>query len=139
MFDFRKVVDGVLVEGHFAEFAERDFTLRPDFSQVKDIPTEFLGLFGREDLDITGPAGVIARLDLVEEILSCVVGVLAGEGSCFIVVEGLDTLIDLEMELDVVEVAVLLDEFEGMARVTVHVGEAVGGTSIREQNHHLMN
>lgn len=111
MFDLGKVVDGVLVEGHFSESAERDFTLWPNFGQVKDVPAELLGLFGGEDLDITSPAGEIARLDLVKEILRGIVGVFATEFARGIVVEGLDALIDLEVELDIVEVAVLLDQF----------------------------
>ena len=139
MFDLGKVIDGVLVEGHFAEPAEGDFTLGPNFGQVKDVPAELLGLFRRDDLDVTCPAGEIARLDLVEEILSCVVGVFAREFARGVVVEGLDSLIDLEMELDIVEVAVLLDQFECVAGISVHVCVSVGGASIREQNHDLMN
>ena len=113
--------------------------MRPDLGQVKYVPAELLGLFGRQDLNVTGPAGEIARLDLFEEILSCIIGIIAGEVACGIVVEGLDALIDLEMELDVVERAVFLDEFECMSGITVHMRVSVRGTSIGEQNHNLMN
>ena len=55
-----------------------------------------------------------------------------------LVVEGLDALVNLEVELDIVEVSVLVDQFEGVARVAVHMGITVRSTAIREKNHELM-
>jgi hypothetical protein len=139
LFDLGKVVDGVLVEGHLADFAERDFVVGPDLGQVKDVPAELLGFFRREDLDVDGPRGVIARLDLLKEILGGVIGVGSGEIAGLLVVEGLDALVDLEVDLDIVEVSVLVDELQGVAGVTVHVRIAVGGTAIREEDHDLVD
>src|SRR5438552_4154189 len=139
LFDFGEIIDGILVEGHFTESAKRDFTMRPDFCQVKDIPTEFLGLFRGEDLDVTCPRWEIARLDLVEEILGGVIGVVSREFASSFVIECLDTLINLEMELNVMEGSVLVDQFEGMPAVAVHMRVTVRGASVREKNHKLMN
>ena len=75
LFDLGKVVYRVLVEGHLAESTEGDFAVRPDLGQVKNIPAEFLGLFGREDLNVARPGGIIARFDLLKEVLSGVIRV----------------------------------------------------------------
>src|SRR5436190_7922738 len=112
LFDLGEIIDRVLVECHFTEFTKRNFTLWPNFCQVKDIPTEFLSLFRGEDLDVTCPRGEIVGFDLVEEILCGVIGILSREFAGSFVIEGLDTLINLEMDLNVVEGAVLVDKFQ---------------------------
>ena len=50
-----EVVLGVLVQSELAEAAQRNLTLRPDLSQVKDAPAELLGLLGAQDLDVASP------------------------------------------------------------------------------------
>ena len=101
LFDFGEVIDGVLVKGHFTESAEWDFALGPDFGQIKDVPAEFLGLFRCQDLHVTSPRGEVARLDLLKEILSGVIGILSGHLAGGIIVEDFDSLVDLEVELDI--------------------------------------
>src|SRR5271156_3925761 len=105
LFDFGKVIDRILVERHFSDFTQGDFRVRPNFSQIEDIPTEFLGLFGTEDLYVNSPTWEIARVNLIEKILSCIVGIFSTQMTCCVVVEGLDALVDDEGELSVVKVA----------------------------------
>lgn len=139
LLNLRKVVLGVLVEGDAAEFAEGDFTLRPDLGQVKDIPAELLGLFWAEDLHVAGPGRAFALVDGFEEVLGVPVGVLRGQLAGFLVVEGLVALVGLQVDLDVVEATVWLDPLVGVARVTVHVAVGVWGTTVTEQMHDLVD
>ena len=139
LFDLGEIIDGVLVECHFTESTKRNFAMWPNFCQVKDIPTEFLGLFRGEDLHVTCPRREIAGIDVVEEILCGVIRILAREFAGSFVIEGLDTLINLEMDLDVVERTVFVDKFQGVATVTVHMCITIGGASIREEDHNLMD
>lgn len=46
LLDFGEVVLGISVELEFAEGAEWDFALRPDFGQVEDVPAELLRFLG---------------------------------------------------------------------------------------------
>lgn len=55
LLNLRKVIFGVLVERESTKAAERDFALRPDFGQIKDVPAEFFGLFGAEGLHVACP------------------------------------------------------------------------------------
>ena len=93
LLDFGKVVFWVFIEDEFAEGAERDFALGPDFGQVEDVPAKFLGLGGGEDLDVAGPGGVGAVLDGVEKVLGVPVGVFSGHFAGFVVGESLTALI----------------------------------------------
>lgn len=78
MLDFGEVVFGVLVESEAAEAAEGNFGLRPDLGEVKDVPTELLGLLGAQNLDVAGPRRVLAAGDGAEKVLGVPVGVLSG-------------------------------------------------------------
>lgn len=84
------------------------------------------------------PGRELASLDLGEELLGCVVGVRSAEADSGVIVEGLGTSFSLEVDLDVVELALCVDELEGVSRVTVHV-VAVRGTAVREEDHDLMD
>src|ERR1700732_3924860 len=94
LLDFGKIVGGVLVEGHLSEATHGNFTVGPDFCQVEDVPAEFLGLFGREELHVTSPGGELSGFDLLKEILGGVVRVGTGEIASLFVGEVLDALVD---------------------------------------------
>ena len=138
LLDFGKVVFGIAIEREFAERSQRNLLLRPDLGQVEDIPAELLCLLGGQNLQIAGPAGILAVLDAVEEILRVPVGVLGGHLARLLVVEGLAPLIGLAMYLDIIEGAIGLGEFVGMARVAVHVAIGVRRAAVREEVHNLV-
>lgn len=50
-----------------------------------------------------------------------------------------DALVGLPVELDVDPFAVLVDEFEGVAAVAVHVSVPIGNTTVTEEDHDLMD
>ena len=134
-----EVVLGVLVEGVLAEGAERDVLLGPDLGQVEDVPAELLGLLGRQDLHVDGPAWVFTLLDRLEEVLGVPVWVLAGELAGLFVVEGLAALVGLEVDLHVVEATIGLVPLVRVARVAVHVAVGVWSAAVREEVHDLVN
>ncbi len=115
MFDFGEVVLWIAIEGEFAEAAEWNVLLGPDLCEVEDVPAEFLGLFGGEDLQVAGPAWVLAVLDGVEEVLGVPVWVFRGHVAGFAVREGLAALVGFAVDLDVVEGALGLGKLVGVA------------------------
>lgn len=139
LLDLGKVVLRVLVEGQLAEPAERHLALRPDLGQVKDVPLELLGFLWLEDLHVDGPAGVLAALNGLEQVLGVPVGVLAGHLGRLLVGEVLDALVRLEVDLDVDKGAVGPDKLVSVARVAVHVTVAVRGSTVREEGHNLVD
>lgn len=125
-----EVILGVLVQGELANLAKRHLTLRPHLGQIEDVPAELFGLLGRKDLNVDSPSRVVTLLDRVEEILSVPVGVLTSQLASFVVGEVLDALIRLEMDLNVIEGAVLLGKLEGVAGITVHVAVGVRSATV---------
>jgi hypothetical protein len=77
--------------------------------------------------------------DGVEKVLSGPVGVLAGNAVGLLLREGLNALLGLEVELDPVLLALLVDELEGMARVAVHVAVVLGDAAVGEEDGDLVN
>ncbi len=138
LFNFGKVVFWVLIEDEFAKGAQRYLALWPDFCEVENVPAKFLGLFGREHLDVAGPGGGVSVLNGVEKVLRVTVRVFGGHSASFAVCEGLAALVSFAVDLDVVEGAVGLGEFVCVARVAVHVAVRVRGAAVREEVHDLM-
>ena len=130
LLDLGKVVLDVLVERELADAAQGHLALGPDLGQIEHVPAELLGLLWGEHLNVDGPAGELAALDGLEEILGVPVGVLRGHLAGLLVVEGLVALIRLEVDLDVVEGAIRLDKLVSVARVAVHVPIRVGGSAV---------
>lgn len=85
------------------------------------------------------PSRELASIDLISEQLNTVVGVLTGQLASCLVVEGLEASSDAPVDLGVNILAVCVHELESVTRVAVHVAETVGGTTVREQNHNLMD
>ena len=138
LFDLGEVVFRVLVEDELAKRAEGHFALRPDFGEVEDIPSEFLGLFGREHLQIACPGRVVAILNRVKEVLGMEVGVFGGHLAGFVIGKGFATQVGFAVNLDVVKGAIGLGELVCVARVAVHVAVGIRGATVREEMHHLM-
>lgn len=104
----------------------------PDLGEVKDIPPEFLGVGWGEDLNIACPRWVLASLDGVEEILGMPVWVFSRHSDRLIISEVFDTLVGLEMNLDIVEAAVGFNPLVRVARVTVHVAVRIRRATVRK-------
>ena len=130
LLDFGKVIFGIAVEGEAAERAEGYFALGPDLREVEDVPAEFLGVARREDLYVAGPGGVVALLDRVEKVLGMPVGILGSHFRGFFVVEGFAALVGLAVDLNIVEGAIRLGKFVGMAGVAIHITIRVRRTTV---------
>lgn len=115
LLDFGEVVLWVPVEGEAAETAEGDLVLGPDFGEVEDVPAEFLGRGRAECLNVACPGGEIVALDSAVKVLGVPVWVVRGKLGGFFVSECLAALVGFAVDLDIVEVAVGLDPFVGVA------------------------
>lgn len=113
--------------------------MRPDFGQVEDVPAEFLGIIRAEDLYITGPGGVLASLDSVDEVLRVPVWVGRCEFGGFFVGEGFAALVCFAVDLDVVEGSVGLDPLVGVAGEAVHMAVRAWSATITEEVHDLVD
>lgn len=139
LLDLGKVVLNILVEGKLADGPQRNLLLRPDLGQVEDVPAELLGLLGGQDLDIDGPAGIVALLDGLEEVLGVPVGVLGSQLAGLLIRERLVSLVRLEVDLGVHKGAVGLGPLVGVPRVAVHVAVRVGRAAVGEEVHDLVD
>lgn len=81
--------------------------MRPDLGHVEDVPLVGLRILGVHDLDIHIPHGIVTLLNMIVKILDQVIWVLSGDfrGRCGI--EVANALLGLDMNLDVLEGAVL--------------------------------
>ena len=133
--------------------------MRPDLCEVKDVVTELLGLFWCHGLlsepktvnksnalslahgthNIDSPARVLLILDSLEEALNTVFWIRTGEFASLLIVQDLDSLIGPYVDLGVNIASVLLDVFEGVTGVSVHVMIAVRSSAIGEEDHDLMD
>ena len=108
LLDFRKVVLWIPVESEFSKGPQWNIFLRPDLGQIENVPTETLRLFRAEDLEITGPAWIIAVLNRVEEILSVPVWIFRSHVNRFSIAKCFAAEVGLAMNLYVAEIAVRL-------------------------------
>lgn len=159
LLDLCEVVLGVFVEDEFSKLAEREVLLGPDLGQVKDVVTEFLSLLRRHSLlrcgvvsnpmnwsiescnayDVGCPTRVLAILDILEEALDCMVRVRAGKFSSRLVIQDLESVVGLEMNLGVNVASILLDVFEGVTGVPMHVVVPIWSSTVGEEDHDLMD
>lgn len=82
--------------------------MRPNLGHVENVPLVRLRLLGIHNLDKDIPLGVVALLNSLKEVLGVEVRVFARNPGGSLGVEVLDALLGLEVELDVLEAAVLL-------------------------------
>ena len=140
LLNFGKVIAGVLIEHEFANSAKRELLLWPDMSQVKDVNPLFLpelfSFLGCHGLDVDGPLGIVPLLDGFIEILLGIVWRVVGG---VVLGDELDALLRLHVKLAVDPVVVLVDEFDGVAKITMHEAIAIWNTSVTHQNHELMD
>lgn len=82
--------------------------MRPHLGHVENVPLVRLRLLGVHDLHEDVPLGEVALLNGLEEVLGQEVGVFAGNLCGGLGGEVFDAVLGLEVELDVLEAAVLL-------------------------------
>ena len=143
LLDLGVVVLNVLVQCPLSDLAERELLLWPNLGQVEDVEAELLGFLGRHNLDVDGPGWVVTLLDGLKEVLGVVVWVLRRQLAGLLIVEGLDTLVGAEVDLDVVEsegsVWLSVVPLVGVAGVAVHMAVRVWSSAIGEEDHDLMD
>ena len=88
---------------------------------------------------VDGPARVLLVLDRLKEGLDSVFWIRAGEFASLLVVQNLESLIGSYVDLGVNVASVLLDVFEGVTGVSVHVMIPIWSSTIREEDHDLMD
>lgn len=72
---FSKVIVGISVKDHFADFDKRVITMRPDLREIKWVNVIGFRFGFGHDLHANAPPGEVAVLDRLEEIALCVVRV----------------------------------------------------------------
>jgi len=140
LLNFGKVILCVLIQDDLTNLSQWELGLWPDVGQVEDIDLlllpKLLGLLRRHGLDVHGPTWKVSIFNGVVEILLRVVWrVIHG----FLLRDPFNTLVGFEVDLSVDPLPFLVDEFEGVTAISVHVSVAIGDTTIAEKNHSLMN
>ena len=75
MLDLRKIVLGVSIEFHFADFNEWEIAVRPDLGKVERVKRPIVGLILRHHLDAEAPLWAVAVRDGSMEVSGCMVSV----------------------------------------------------------------
>jgi hypothetical protein len=133
LLDVGVVVVRIAVQLQDADLDAREVALRPDLGQIEGIPAGFrfpggaLGVV--HDLDLDAPAREVAPGNRVEQIALGVVRVKAGQAHGVRRAQILDALQRLEVPLDPVQLAFIVDQAVGVAAEAVHVAVAVRGAA----------
>lgn len=89
--------------------------------------------------NVNSPRGEVTLLNILKETLDTIVRVRSTEFTSFGIGESLETFIGTEVPLGVDKFAVLVDELECVARVSMHMVVPIGRAAIREKNEDLVN
>lgn len=139
LFNLSKVVLGVFVERPLAKLTKGVLVMGPDLGEIENAKVGLLGLLGGHGLDVAGPAGVLTLLDGLKEVLLGMVWVLTGHLGGLVVGQVLDALVGQKVDLNVVELALLVDPLVGVARVSVHVAVGSGSAAVTKELHDLVD
>lgn len=134
-----KVVLGVLVQNQLADGNEGEVCVGPDFGEVEWIEGVVLRLLECHDLDVEGPAGELTLPDGVVQIADTVVRVISGKRPRSLRLDVLNLLVCFIMEFAVDWFSFVVDEFEGMRPIPVHVTVTVRNAAVGKQNHDLVS
>lgn len=113
--------------------------MRPDFRHVEDVPPVFDSIFRRHNLNGHSPAWIFLSLDGFEKVLQYVIWIFPRHLCSFCCSEVLDSLICFDMDLHVVEGAILLCELVGVATESVGMTNRSRGSSVTEKVHEFMD
>jgi hypothetical protein len=138
LFHFSEVVGDVLVQDHVSDGDQWVVLLGHRLGDVENVDLVLESVLLGHGLDEQSPLSSLAALDVVEEVLDGVIGFGTLEGIGLLSGKVLDALLGSEVELDPVGSALFVDPSEGVRGVAVHVPETIGGSSVREQDRHLV-
>lgn len=131
LLDFGEVVDGILVEGELADLLSRVLGLRPNMGEIKDVNLvllpSILGLFSRHSLNLNCPLRKFASLNGLVEIFLRMVGRL---GSRILLCDEFCALHGFHVDLNVLPIAILVDEFDSVAQPAVHESITIWDASV---------
>lgn len=113
--------------------------MRPNFRDIKDIPSVSLGFLFRHDLDIGCPGGVLASVNCFLEVACCVVRVRGLHVTSLFGRHIFNALIGLKVKFHVKYLTFLIHPLEGVTGVAVHKSVAVGRPSVAEEDGHLVD
>ena len=134
LLDLSEVVSWVLVQNQLTDTTQREVLVWPDLGQIEDGEWQLLGLLLSHGLDVDSPGWVVTSLDGLEKILTTVGWVLTTDLDGLLSGEVLDTLVTLDVDLNVVPVTLLVGPLVGVTRVTVHLSQRLWSTTVREQD-----
>lgn len=134
-----EVVLRVLVQGQLTESSHWVVLVGPDLGQVKHREWSLLGLLGGHGLDVTSPGWEVTLGNVDKQVLLSVVRVGTGKVTSLLVGQALVALVRDHVDLDVSPVTVLVRPLVSVARVTVHLSVAGWGTTVGEQDDHLVD
>src|SRR6267154_1899731 len=134
----RKVVFRVAVQFKDTHVNQRIILVRPDFREVKRVPTVGLGIFLRHDLRAEAPLRKIVTFDRFEQIPLGTLAVFGYDPLSFLVGPKLMALQGLKVEFYPEAFVPGVDEAVSVAAVAIDVPETSRQTSIRHKNRHLV-
>jgi hypothetical protein len=140
LLDIAVVVLGVLVQDNLSELLERELLARPDLGYIEGVKSKlsWVSLFGLHRLNVCGPLRVLLCLNLLVKLPLGVVWVLATKTVCLLARELLLTVLGKEGVLDVHKLSSSVDPLEGVATVSVLLGETIWSAVVTEEHHTSM-
>ena len=123
MLDILEVVGGVLVEGDFADLAQRVFFVRPGEGIVENVDAGGFCFVAGHDLEVHVVSREVSALNRIIKVLDVVIGIFTGETECLIGFEVLDSSFRLDVPFDVYKGAILLAELVCVDSESVDVAE----------------
>lgn len=91
----------ILIQSQAANTAKGILLIRPSVRAVKDVNGRRVDLLRLHHLHAHRPSRIIAPVDGIEEVLDVVIGLFAGETDGRLGVHGFDSVVGLEVPLDV--------------------------------------
>jgi len=138
LLSFSMEVLRVPVKRELSNWNQWAVSLRPDLSNVIHIESVLFGLLKRHNLHKPGPRWEVSFLNVLEEISCSEILIFLTHLSSFCSSEILDTLVSFEMVLDKEWFALFIDPLVSVRTIAIHMTVAIGCSSVREKDHHLM-
>ena len=132
------VVLWVSIEGHLTNSVERVVLMRPNLGDVEDIESVVFSVLLRHQLNVPSPRWEVTLGNGVEEIRGGEVLILKSHLVLLLSGEVLDSLVSLEVVLNKVNLALLVNPLESVGRVTIHEAVSVRSASVREKDGNLV-
>ena len=135
-----KVILHILIQAELSNLAERKLALGPAMGKIKDVDLlslpQLFRLLWSHGLHTQIPLRKLATLDsLVEILLVCIWRAACG----LFLRQKASALLRADVDLTVHPRALLVDEFEGVATVSVHMAPAIWDAAIAKRVHDLVN